>query len=147
VFTNEPYHKKMDPYTMSQDDTPMHFRDKSAMSAFLDRADVPRIRALVGAETNAALDRANGQIDAVPGLTRHIPIRVVEEYMGLQGAAPGKLGEWSFWNQYDTFHNHPWDIVADRKIVDVKVARCRRSWSHSSWNCLLSVRREFFFCC
>ena len=125
VFTNEPYHAKMDPYLMSQDDTPMHFRDKSAMSAFLDRADIPRIRALVGSETKAALDAANGQIDAVPGLTRHIPIRVVEEYMGLQGAEPGKLAEWSYWNQYDAFHNHPWDIVADRKTVNDNVARCK----------------------
>ncbi len=126
VFTNEPYHAKMDPYLMSQDDTPMHFRDKSATSAFLDRADIPRIRALVAKETNDALDAAKGVIDAVPGLTRHVPIRVVEEYMGLQGAEPGKLAEWSYWNQYSAFHNHPWDIVADRKMVDDNVNRTKQ---------------------
>lgn len=126
VFTNEPYRKKMAPYLMSEDDTAVHFRDKSAISAFLDRADVPRIRALVGRETKAALDAANGQIDAVPGLTRHVPIRVVEEYMGLQGAEPGKLAEWSFWNQCDAFHNHPWDLVEDRQRIEDNVNRCKQ---------------------
>ena len=125
VFSVRPYHDKMQPYLMSQDDTEVHFRDKSAMSAFLDRADIPRIRALVAKETNLALDAAKGQIDAVPGLTRHIPIRVVESYFGLSGAPAGKLGEWSFWNQYDAFHNHPWDIVADRDLVNSNVARCK----------------------
>jgi cytochrome P450 len=126
VFTNEPYHAKMDPYLMSQDDTPMHFRDKSATQAFLDRDDLPRVRALVAKETNAALDAAKGQIDTVPSLTRGVPIRIVEEYMGLQGAAPGKLAEWSYWNQYSAFHNHPWDIVADRLTVDDNVNRCKQ---------------------
>ncbi len=126
VFTVKPYEEKMKPYLMSQDDTAVHFRDKSAMSAFLDRADIPRIRTLVGQETNAALDRANGRIDAVPGLTRHVPIRVVESYFGLTGADPGKLAEWSYWNQYDAFHNHPWDIVADRAEVEANVTRCKQ---------------------
>ena len=126
VFTVKPYFAKMDPYLMSQDDTPMHFRDKSAMSAFLDRTDIPRIRTLVGKETKAALDAAKGQIDAVPGLTRHVPIRVVEEYFGLQGAPPGKLGEWSYWNQVDAFHNHPWDIVADRQTILDNVTRVKK---------------------
>jgi hypothetical protein len=53
---------------------------------YLERFDVPRIRALVGKETKAALVAAKGKIDAVPGLTRHVPIRVVEEYLGLQGS-------------------------------------------------------------
>ncbi len=126
VFSVKPYHEKMKPYLMSQDDTDVHFRDKSAMSAFLDRADIPRIRALVAKETNLALDAAQGQIDAVPGLTRHVPIRVVEDYFGLTGAPPGKLAEWSFWNQYDAFHNHPWDIVADRGLVNDNVTRCKK---------------------
>ena len=126
VFTVKPYEEKMKPYLMSQDDTPVHFRDKSAMSAFLDRADIPRIRALVGDETNKALDAANGVIDAVPGLTRHVPIRVVESYFGLEGAPPGKLAEWSFWNQCDAFHNHPWDIVPDRSVVEVNVTRSKK---------------------
>ena len=34
VFSVRPYHDKMQPYLMSQDDTEVHFRDKSAMSAF-----------------------------------------------------------------------------------------------------------------
>ncbi len=126
VFTVKPYEPKMTPYLMSVDDTPMHFRDKSAMSAFLDRADIPRIRALVAKETKAALDAAGGTIDVVSGLTRHVPIRVVESYFGLIGAPPGKLAEWSFWNQYDAFHNHPWDIVPDRKVVNDNVTRCKQ---------------------
>jgi hypothetical protein len=88
VFTNEPCHAKMDPYLMSQDDTPMHFRDKSAMSAFLDRADIPRIRALVGSETKAALDAANGQIDAVPGLTRISPFGWSRSIRGCKAPSP-----------------------------------------------------------
>jgi cytochrome P450 len=125
VFTVKPYEPKMTPYLMSVDDTPMHFRDKSAMSAFLDRADIPRIRALVAKETKAALDAAGGTIEVISGLARHIPIRVVEFYFGLIDAPPGKLAEWSFWNQYDAFHNHPWDIVPDRKLVSDNVTRCK----------------------
>ena len=126
VFTVEPYHEKMKPYLMSEDDTPVHFRDKSAMSAFLDRGDIPRIRTLVGQETKAALDKAHGKIDAVSGLTRHVPIRVVQDYFGLDNAPEAKLAEWSFWNQYDAFHNHPWDIVTDRQMVLDNVARSKK---------------------
>ena len=140
VFTVEPYYAKMTPYLMSQDDTPVHFRDKSATSAFLDRADIPRIRALVGQETKAALDAANGQIDAVPGLTRHVPIRVVEDYFGLEGAPPGKLQEWSYWNQVDAFHNQPWDIVPDRQVILDNVARVKKELVE--YIAVLLVKRE-----
>jgi cytochrome P450 len=126
VFSVKPYGPKMTPYLMSVDDMPMHFRDKSAMSAFLDRADIPRIRALVAQETKAVLDAAGGRIEVISGLTRHIPIRVVESYFGLIDAPPGKLAEWSYWNQYDAFHNHPWDIVADRQVVLDNVTRCKK---------------------
>ncbi len=140
VFTNKPYHEKMKPYLMSEDDTPMHNRDKSAMSAFLDRADIPRIRAFVADETNAALDRANGLIEVISGITRHVPIRLVESYFGLSDAPPGKFAEWSYWNQYDAFHNHPWDIVPDRASVAANVHRCQQEMT--DYLTMLLVKRQ-----
>ena len=132
VFTVEPYKAKMSPYLMSEDDTAKHFRDKSLMSAFLDRNDLNgaspnSVRKQIGNATKAALDAAKGQIDVVYQLTRGIPLSLVDSYMGLKNAPDGALRRWSYWNQYDAFHNHPWDIMSDdmRKTVSTNVAQAK----------------------
>ncbi len=48
VFTVQLYESKMGTYLMAQDDTPVHFREKSIMQSLLNRDDLPRIRDFVG---------------------------------------------------------------------------------------------------
>ena len=110
VFTVQLYEDKMGTYLMAQDDTPVHFREKAIMQTLLNRDDLPRIRELVGRVAAGALDAApNGKIEAINGLTRRAPIALVQEYMGFDGIAPEKLARWSLFNQWDTFHNQPFD--------------------------------------
>jgi cytochrome P450 len=110
VFTVQLYEEKMPGYLMAQDDTPVHFREKSLMKALLNRDDLPRIRELVGKTAAAALEAAVDQkIDAVNGLTRHVPIALVQQYMGFDGIGPEAIARWSLFNQWDTFHNQPFD--------------------------------------
>ncbi len=110
VFTVQLYEDKMGTYLMAQDDTPVHFREKAIMQTLLNRDDLPRIRELVGRVAAEALDAApNGKIEAINGLTRRAPIALVQEYMGFDGIAPEKLARWSLFNQWDTFHNQPFD--------------------------------------
>jgi cytochrome P450 len=108
VFTVQPYEDKMGTYLMAQDDTPVHMREKSIMRAMLNRDDLPRIRDFVGRTAAAALDAAaDGELDAIGGLTRHVPIALVQDYMGFDGVSPATLARWSLANQWDTFHNQP----------------------------------------
>ncbi len=110
VFTVQLYQDKMGSYLMAQDDTAVHFREKAIMQAMLNRDDLPRIRDFVGQTAAAILDAAPGRrIDAVNGLTRAVPIALVQEYMGFDGVEPEQLARWSYWNQWDTFHNQPFD--------------------------------------
>jgi cytochrome P450 len=110
VFTVQLYEDKMGTYLMAQDDTPVHFREKAIMQSLLNRDDLPRIRELVGRVASEALDAApEGKIEAINSLTRRVPIALVQEYMGFDGVAPEKLARWSLFNQWDTFHNQPFD--------------------------------------
>lgn len=110
VFTVQLYEDKMGTYLMAQDDTPVHWREKAIMQTLLNRDDLPRIRAFVGKTASAALDAAPDQkIEAINGLTRRVPIALVQEYMGFDGIPPEKVARWSLFNQWDTFHNQPFD--------------------------------------
>lgn len=110
VFTVQLYEEKMGSYLMAQDDTPVHFREKAIMRSMLNRDDLPRIRQLVARTAAERLDAAAGKrIDAIAELTRGVPIAIVQEYMGFDGVDPDQLARWSYWNQWDTFHNQPFD--------------------------------------
>ena len=50
---------------MAQDDTAVHWREKSIMRAILDREDIPAIRTYVADKAAAILEAANGAIEAV----------------------------------------------------------------------------------
>ena len=39
-----------------------------------------------------------------------VPAHLVQKYFGLDGVDRKELVEWSFWNQYDVFHNQPFDL-------------------------------------
>lgn len=120
VFSVALYGPKMGDFMLAVDDTPMHFRDKALMQAMLNRDDLPKVRALVGRRAAEALAGAAGQIDLVPALSRAVPIALVQEYFGFEGAPAAKMAQWSYCNQYDTFHNHPFNIVPNPAEVTAK---------------------------
>ncbi len=119
AFSVAPYVPKMGGYWMAQDDTAMHWREKSIMRAILDREDIPGIRAFVADKAAALLKNANGTIDAVNGLARAVPIALVQERFGFADSDPRKLFEWSYWNQIDEFWNYSWDGLSKAQHDDI----------------------------
>jgi len=117
VFTVALYAPKMGEYMLSQDETPLHFREKAIMQSMLNRDDLPRIRSLVAEKSKEALDQANEKIELIQEYARLIPTLMVQEYFGLDGVEPEKMMRWSYWNQYNTFHNQPFDLVEDREAI------------------------------
>ncbi len=116
IFTVDLYKPKMgvtatDPgYLMAHDDDALHYREKSIMQGMLNRNDLPRIRQLVADTCQKILQGANGNIDIVYNYCRMVPATLVQEYFGLDEVDKKNLIEWSFWNQYDVFHNQPFDL-------------------------------------
>lgn len=121
LFSVEPYQAKQGEYWMAQDDTARHWREKSIMRAILDFEMVPELREWAEAEAGRRLDAAAGTtLDLVAAVTRGVPLAVVERFFGLEGAKPGALFEWSYWNQMDAFWNQPFDepeFAAPAEIV------------------------------
>jgi len=121
VFTVKPYVPKMDNYLMAHDDDALHTREKSLMQFMLNRDDLPRVRNLVAEIASGILDDAKGKIEIVNSFCRMVPATLVQKYFGLTGAKREDLIEWSYWNQYDTFHNQPFDLVPaelSQRIID-----------------------------
>lgn len=116
IFTVDLYKPKMgvtatDPgYLMAHDDDALHYREKSIMQGMLNRNDLPRIRQLVGETSKAILQNAQGNIDIVYNYCRMVPATLVQDYFGLDEVDKKELIDWSFWNQYDVFHNQPFDL-------------------------------------
>lgn len=121
VFTVQPYVPKMGDYLMMHDDDALHTREKSLMQCMLSRDDLPAVRAMVADVSKEILDTANGNIEVVGKFCRMVPATLVREYFGLTGAKRADLIEWSYWNQVDTFHNQPFDLLPAEKsqyIID-----------------------------
>ncbi|MGH9746998.1 MAG: cytochrome P450 [Candidatus Acidiferrales bacterium] len=131
VFTVQLYVPKMVDYLMAHDDDALHSREKAIMQSMLNRDDLPKVREMVAKIARGILDKANGRIEVVKEYCRMVPATLVQEYFGLDGVEQKDLIDWSFWNQYDTFDNHPFDsvpselqlqIVARHKQVNEKLA-------------------------
>ncbi|MEO7560225.1 MAG: cytochrome P450 [Nitrosospira sp.] len=121
VFTVKPYVPKMADYLMMHDDDALHTREKSLMQCMLNRDDLPAVREMVANVSKEILDTANGNIELVNNYCRMVPATLVREYFGLTGAKRRDLIEWSYWNQWDTFHNQPFDLLPPEKsqhIID-----------------------------
>jgi len=126
IFTVDLYKPKMGVtetevgYLMAHDDDALHYREKSIMQGLLNRDDMPRVRKLIQESGKKLLDDANGEIEIVNDYCRMVPAIMVQEYFGLDGVEKEELIEWSFWSQYNTFHNQPFDLnppKLDKKIV------------------------------
>ena len=112
LFSVALYKPKQGDYFMAQDDTAVHWREKSIMRAILDREDIPDIRTYVANKAAELLAAAGGSMDAVPGLTRAVPLALVQDWFGFAHSDPAKLCKWSYWSQIDTFWNQPFDSIA-----------------------------------
>jgi cytochrome P450 len=112
TFGVDLYKPKQGGYWMAQDDTAEHWREKSIMKSILDPEDIPAIRAYVGQKAAERLKAAGGAMEVVAGLTRAVPVDMVQDWFGYDGANPHDLMEWSYWNQQDAFHNQPFDAIA-----------------------------------
>ena len=124
LFSIAPYKPKQGTYWMAQDDTARHLREKSIMRAILDREDLPDIRTYIGAKTAELLKDAKGEIEAIRGITRAVPVSLVQDWFGYDSSDPDDLIRWSYWNQMDAFWNQPFNdgagigrekIIAERE--------------------------------
>lgn len=131
TFGVDLYKPKQGGYWMAQDDTAQHWREKAIMSAILDREEIPAIRAWVAQKTASLLAAGHGQLDVVDGLSRAVPVALVQEWFGYKDSNAHDLMQWSYWNQIDAFWNQPFDaivvpdpaaIVRHRELSDVALA-------------------------
>jgi cytochrome P450 len=125
IFTVDLYKPKMgvtatDPgYLMAHDDDAIHYREKNLMKGMLNRNDLPRIRELIRNSSQHILRGAKGELDIIHDYCRMVPATLVQDYFGLEDVSKDDLIEWSFWNQYDVFHNQPFDLNSpeDEKYI------------------------------
>lgn len=101
-------------YLMAHDDDALHYREKSIMQGLLNRDDLPAIRQQVAKNAACILQKAKGEIEFVNQYCRMVPMLLVQQYFGLDGSDEQDLIRWSYWNQYDAFHNQPIDLLSDR---------------------------------
>ncbi|WP_111977132.1 cytochrome P450 [Algibacillus agarilyticus] len=125
IFTVDLYKPKMgvthtDPgYLMAHDDDALHYREKSLMQGMLNRDDLPGVRELIAKASAKILADAGGHIEIVNNYTRMVPAILVQDYFGLDGIDRKKLLKWSYWNQYNTFHNQPFDLNSKALYDDI----------------------------
>ncbi len=131
LFSVALYKPKQGDYWMAQDDTAVHWREKSIMRSILDFEDIPAIRGFVADRTASLLAAAGGSIDAVSGLSRAVPLALVKEWFGFAHGDTSAMEKWSYWNQTDAFWNQPFDaflwpdpaaVVRHREIASVELA-------------------------
>lgn len=119
VFTVDLYKPKMgvtgpdDGYLMAHDDDALHYREKSLMQGLLNRNDLPRVRKMIAETAAETLANADGEMEYVNEFCRQVPVTLVQDYFGLDGVDKEDLIRWSYWNQYDAFNNHSFDMISD----------------------------------
>jgi len=147
IFTVSLYKSKMgvtatDPgYLMAHDDDALHYREKSLMQGMLNRDDVPRVRKIVQDSAKDILDGANGNIEIVNNYCRMVPAIMVQKYFGLDGIDRKKLLKWSYWNQYNTFHNQPFDLNSKDKFDRIVATHAECSTELVDYITVLMIRK------
>jgi len=144
VFTVDLYKPKMADYLMSHDDDALHYREKSLMQSLLNRDDLPHIRQLVADIANEILDQAEGSLELAYGYSRAVPAVMVQRYFGLRGSKREDLIRWSYWNQYDAFHNQPFNLNSSEKAQHITDEHDKVSAELGAYIAKLMVRRALF---
>ncbi|VAW66786.1 Cytochrome P450 [hydrothermal vent metagenome] len=147
IFTVDLYKPKMgvtstDPgYLMAHDDDALHYREKSIMQGMLNRDDIPRVRKIIQDAAKNTLDNASGHIEIVNNYCRMVPAIMVQAYFGLDGIDRKKLLKWSFWNQYNTFHNQPFDLNSKEEFDRIVATHAECSKELVDYITVLMVRK------
>ncbi|GJM14577.1 MAG: hypothetical protein DHS20C12_29800 [Pseudohongiella sp.] len=121
---NVPYAPMIDPcvgpYMLGRDDTTINERDKGIMKSVIRREDLPSIRNMVAELTQESIKSQleNKQIDVVPTLSRHVPLRLTGEYFGFPGPDIEALARWSRATQSDIFYNPENELEVHQASVD-----------------------------
>ena len=141
VFSVALYEPKQGGYWMSQDDTAVHWREKSIMRSVLDMEQLADIRHYVAEKASLLLQDASGSIEAVNGLCRAVPIAFVQDKFGFDESNPKDLFEWSYWSQYDAFHNQAFDSVVVKNPEQIEANRKAASQNLGAYLAKLLERR------
>jgi cytochrome P450 len=143
IFTVQLYLPKMGGgiYLMAHDDDALHTREKTIMQSLLNRDDLPAVRKMIAETGKAILDRANGSIEIVNDYCRMVPATLVQDYFGLTGVDKKELIDWSYWNQYNTFHNQPFDLIPEEKKKAIEAQQARVSKELGMYIAELLVKR------
>lgn len=147
IFTVALYRSKMgvtdtDPgYLMAHDDDALHYREKSLMQGFLNRDDLPEIRKIVSKACKDILHQSGNKIEVVCNYCRIVPAVLVQDYFGLNGVEKEDLLRWSFWNQYDSFHNQPFDLNSPEKAQHISDKKNKVSGELVKYIALLIARK------
>ncbi len=141
IFTAELYEPKMAEYFMKHDDDAFHEREKSVMKSLLNRNDLPHVREIVARNAKEILDKADGKIESVTEYCRAVPASMVQDYFGFDHVERKELIEWSYWTQYDTFQNHPFNLHSDEKFQYLVDQHNRVSEKFAKYMALLTARR------
>jgi cytochrome P450 len=102
IFSVSPYLPRMlgviGPFVLSQDITPRYDRDISIMRLVVRREDLPRVKEIVARHAAAivgTLFQQPGPVDIVQTLTRKVPVRLAEEYLGFSAASDRQMMSWA----------------------------------------------------
>lgn len=115
IFTVSLYKSKMGDYLMTHDDDAVHDREKAIMQAMLNRDDIPAVRQIVSRNASRILDGAKGQLEVAYGYCREVPASLVQDYFGFDHVESKDLIEWSYWTQYNSFHNHFFNLRSEKE--------------------------------
>jgi len=113
------------------------------MQGFLNKDDLPELRRRIAGFGQQILDEANGEIEACYGYCRTIPAILVQDYFGLTGVDRQDLIRWSYWTQYNTFHNQPFDLVPKAQSDHIIAEHAKASQELVDYLTRLIARRLF----
>lgn len=95
------------PFVLSMDSGPQHDREKALLNAVMPRDDIERIREWAVQEASERLKRAGsgGRIELVQGLTRPVPLALIESYFGVPAHDRAEMMAWLRALFHDLFLN------------------------------------------
>jgi len=108
------------PFVLSMDSGPQHDREKALLNAVMPREDIERIREWAVQEASEQVKRASehGRIDLVQGLTRPVPLALIESYFGVPARDPAEMMAWLRPLFHDLFLNPGDDPEVARAAVE-----------------------------
>lgn len=120
IFTVDLYKSSMGDYMLAQDDTAIHWREKGIMQSMLNWDDLAMVRQETSGHASKIVSGNSGTLDLVDQYSRLVPALIVQTYFGLNGCSTDDLCRWSYWNQYESFHNQPFDVLSAEERAEIR---------------------------